>query len=127
MTIWMIRSLILKIKKKHVINDVLLGNGEHVLIDVNIIGSPLIAYNITGNQHDVLIVPLSYYFTDRRIEIFNEAKKEISTDPSARSKKETMFLKDFDPSNYVAGGIGMYDLQLGEWVDGTFRFDNLKS
>ena len=103
-------------KKKHVINDVLLGNGEHVLIDVNIIGSPLIAYNITGNQHDVLIVPLSYYFTDRRIEIFNEAKKEISTDPSARSKKETMFLKDFDPSNYVAGGIGMYDLQLGEWV-----------
>ena len=77
----------IEVKKKHVINGVLLGNGEHVLIDVNIIGSPLIAYNITGNQHDVLIVPLSYYFTDRRIEIFNEAKKEISTDPSARTKK----------------------------------------
>ena len=103
-------------KKKDVINGVLRDNGEHVLIDVNIIGSPLIAYNITGNQHDYLVVPLSYYFTDRRIEIFNEAKKEISTDPSARSKTETIFLKDFDPSNYVAGGIGMYDLQLREWI-----------
>ena len=90
----MIKSLILKIKKD-VINGVLLGNGEHVLIDVNIIGSPLIAYNITGNQHDVLIVPLSYYFTDRRIEIFNEAKKKISTDPSARSKNGNYFSQRF--------------------------------
>ena len=106
----------IEVKKKDVINSVLLNNGEHVLIDVNIMGSPLIAYNITGNQHDFLIIPLSYYFTDKRIEIFDEVKKAIPVDPKVRSKSESLFLEDFDPSNYVAGGIGMYDLQLRKWI-----------
>ena len=124
-------------EKNQVVTNVIVEDGEHVLIDPHILGTPLIGYNLTGNNHDFIVVPISFYFTDKKVELFEKIKNEIRLENDKKTsttttKLENIFLNEFNPSNYIAGGIGTYDLYSKKWIwmehlDLTTSHANLKA
>ena len=69
------------------------NESNFVYIDPHVLGSPTLV-DVNGDGHMEVIVAVSYYF-----DAVQYQGKEL----------------DFDPSDYIAGGIACWDLQANEW------------
>lgn len=69
------------------------NESNFVYIDPHVLGSPVLV-DVNGDGHMEVIIAVSYYF---------DAEKYKGKDI------------DFDPSQYIAGGIACWDLQANEW------------
>ena len=77
-------------------------DGEHVFVDPHVLTTPRVRFNLTGNGHDAMVVPISYYFDE---EVYQER---------ARILDDAHIV--LDRSNFVVGGLAVYDLLTKRWV-----------
>ena len=70
------------------------NESDFVLVDAHVLGSPSLA-DVNGDGHLELIMAVSYYFD--KVQYMDKSKL------------------DFEPSDYVAGGVVCWDLQSQSW------------
>ena len=82
---------------------------EYVFVDSHVLTSPTIGHNFTQTGHDVIIVPISYYFDE---ELFSKEFGKPDTDAASNFEQKY----EYDYTMYVAGGLACYDLTLHTWL-----------